>query len=152
MEAIIHHLREKIRKHNIRSGEIIIEYDTSSETRNPQVSISNFFEKYGIKIENSDYMFSQTTKDEAIQSTLYGLNTKLNYTVIDKEFTESDKNEIVYIFMQLFTQPIYYTLDCRLRQKDLDRNDFREMGGMIVLDKKSIGILWINDLYDMLEK
>lgn len=152
MEYIIDYLKKETKEHNLKSGEIIFEYDTCKDIEDLTARVKRFFKKYNIKTENANPTISEITGHEAIESIKYGLSTKANYTVIDKEFTESNKNEIVYIFMQLFTQPIYYTLDCRLRQKDLDRNDFWEMGGMIVLDKKSIGILWINDLYDMLKK
>lgn len=121
-------MRKKIKEHNLKSGEIIFEYDRDNKTQDPQTSVENFFEKYNIKTEESHPIVSEVTKEEAIASILYGLSTKLNYTVIDKEFTQADKNEIVHLFMQLFTQPTYYTLSCRLYQTSIDINDCRETG------------------------
>ncbi|MBX2887792.1 MAG: hypothetical protein KF829_03995 [Ferruginibacter sp.] len=148
MEYIIEYLRKEIREHNLKSGEIIFEYDSYVNNKDLTTRLKSFFDKHNITTENTNPTISEITRQEAIESIKYGLSTKANYTVIDKEFNESDKNKFVHMFLDLFKQPKFYTLDCKLYQTLLDTNDFWEIGGAILLDYQSIGILWTNDLYE----
>lgn len=148
MEYIIDYFRKEIKEHNLKSGEIIFEYDTNKNIADLTARLKNFFKKHDIKTENENPTISEITQQEAIESIKHGLSTKTNYTVIDIEFTESDKNKFVHMFQDLFKQPKFYKLDCKLYQTPLDTNDFWETGGAILLDNQSVGILWTNDLYE----
>lgn len=148
MDYITDYLRKEIKEHNLKSGEIIFEYDTNDNIKDLSAMVSLFFQKYQIKTESLNPAFYEITQNEAIESIKYGLSTKANYTVIDKEFNQSDKNRFAHMFFELFKQPKCYTLDGRLYQTALNINDFWETGGAILIDGQNIGILWTNDLYD----
>jgi hypothetical protein len=86
---------------------------------------------------------------DALKSIKYGLSSKLNYTKLDKEFSQSDQNDLAFTFLQLFEKPSFYTVNSRVYKSDLDLGDFWESGGAILVDKERIVIFWTNDLYDM---
>jgi hypothetical protein len=148
MDYIVDYLKKEIKDHNLKSGEIIFEYDSSENAGDLTIKLNCFFQKNNIKTEKSDPVFSEITQTQAAESIKYGLSTKANYTVIDTEFDRSDQHRILNMFLSLFKQPRYYTTDCKLYQAGLDINDFWETGGAIAVDSQHIGILWTNDLYD----
>ena len=148
-EKIIENLKLEISRHNFKSGEIILALAEITETKTETINfLKHFFHKNLIKTIPTDFTLSKIMREEAIRSEKYGFRTKPNYTSCDFEFSERDKNTIVYSYLQLFDKPEFYSTSAKIYQANLDLEDFWETGGFIAIDKKSIGILWINDLYD----
>lgn len=142
--------KESTISHNLKSGEIIIFiYNHNINQHHTDRLIREFLLETGIKISNPSFHVSKYNKPDAIKSMKYGLSTKPNYTSIDKEFNESDINSIVNRFIEFFNSPNFYSINSKIYLNDLDLNDYWETGGSILIDKDKIGILWINDLYDL---
>lgn len=147
---IFDNLINKIKAHKLKSGEIILLFETIQDNNTHTNDIITYFLlSNSIKTEPRTFEVVEITSQQAISSIKYGLSTKSDYTSIEVEFSDSDQNFIVYTFLGLFDKPKFYSIDARLYRTDLDVNDFWESGGAIVVDSKSIGILWANDLYNM---
>lgn len=146
---ILESLKDKIKSHNLKSGEVILLYDKvdSNKTEISEV-IKSFFAEHSLMTYPTKFTLTEVSYYDAVDSMKYGLRTKPNYTVIDVDFSTSDQNQIVHSFLQLFDNPKFYSIDSKLYKDTLDLNDFWESGGAIIIDKNAIGVLWTNDLYD----
>lgn len=148
-EFTLNELKNEIKLHGIKSGEIIIELNPIKDV-NASIDnlINTFFFDNNILPEHRDFSINEILLKEAVISIIYGLSKKPNYTLIDIEFTSTEKNKIAYTFISLFSDPKFYSLNTRIYREPLNLEDFWETGGAIVVDDKMIGIIWINDLYD----
>lgn len=148
-QSVIAILKEKIASHHLKSGEVILLYDEADKNiTEVSRAIEIFCTKHTLKIYPAHFKVTEISHQQAVNSIKYGLSTKPNYTSVGIEFSASAQNQIVYSFLQLFNNPRFYSIDSKLYQTALDLDDFWESGGAIVIDKHSIGILWVNDLYD----
>jgi len=141
--------KEAVISHHLRSGEIILdiwEHD-KSKYQIPEVFDELILTKE-LQCAFPQYELTEISKKEAIESIKYGLSTKVNYTAIDRPFTNQEQNKYAHGFLDFFHDGQFYTTAAWLYQKELDLNDFWEVGGAIVGDDKKIGLFWINDLYD----
>lgn len=141
--------KEAITSHNLISGEIILaiwEHDKNKFQINEL--LPELLKVEDLKIEDQNFKLEEISKKEAIESIKYGMSTKVNYTMIDREFSPSEQNQYAHGFLDFFTDCKYYITKSRLYHDELDLNDFWEMGGAIAIDNEKIGIFWINDLYD----
>ncbi len=146
---ILNTLLDKLKWHNLISGEVIVLHDSIGETRiGLTVVIKHFLSANLIKTYPDTFDIKEITFEEAINSMKYGLSTKPDYTRIDTEFSIHDQNQLVYSFLHLFDNPRFYTINAKIFRTDLDLNDFWESGGAILTDKNSIGLFWTNDLYN----
>lgn len=146
------YFQEAVLSHHFKSGEIILLiYEYDKKKYNFESLIRHFFQVSNIETESSVFNVSRLEKFEAIESIKYGLKTKANYTCIEKEFTDSDKNRYSNEFIAFFENPEFYTIDTRIFKADLNLNDFWEVGGSIIVDDSKVGIFWINDLYDQFD-
>lgn len=146
---ILETIKSRIASHGLKSGEVIVFCnDLANHERHVKQIVNTFLRNNSIHTEPSEFELTEISKDEALKSIKFGLSTKPNYTAIDKEFSQSDQNELAFTFLQLFDKPKFYALDSRVYKTDLDITDFWESGGAIVIDKERIGIFWTNDLYD----
>ena len=109
--------------------------------------VATFFAQQVIQVLPVGVPVSEMTHQQAIASMKYGLSSKINYTRISREFLPSDQNRIVHSSLRLFDRPPFYTTSARIYRADLDLEDFWESGGAIVIDDRTIGILWTIDLY-----
>ncbi|NMM50770.1 hypothetical protein [Marinigracilibium pacificum] len=141
--------RNAIESHNLKSGEIILQICEHDGYRDNYINlIKDFFTKTNIHLEKESFDINRIKRNEAISAIKFGLSTKPNYTSIDKEFNESDKNRYANGFIDFFINPDFFSVNVRIFNKDLDLNDFWETGGAILIDDNKIGLFWINDLYD----
>jgi len=149
-EYILNELKNEIKLHGLKSGEIIIELDQINRDTNTSIFnlIDRFFLDNNIQTEHKDFTIKEIILNEAINSIVYGFSSKPNYTNLDREFSDTQKNKIAYTFISLFSNPKFYSLNTRIYREPLDLADFWETGGAIVVDDKMIGIIWVNDLYD----
>jgi hypothetical protein len=149
-QYILETLLSKIKSHNLKSGEIIISFQNIVK-RNAEIKaiIIDFFLNNAIQTDPSPFDIKEIAEYEATNSMKYGLSTKPNYTSADIQFSEQDQNKIVHLFLQLFEKPCFYTInDAKVYKESLDLDDSWKCGGAIIIDEKSIGMLWTNDLYD----
>ena len=142
-------LKSLVLQHHLKSGEIII----STRLRNVYPShdideIRTFFDHENIETEEPHFELVNLPYKEATESIKYGLSTKLNYTKIEKEFTDEDRTKYAREFLSFFCNAKLYQLNTRIKQSNIPFDDFWETGGVIAIDKSLIGIFWINDLYD----
>lgn len=142
------HIQQSVNNHPLLSGEIIFKYSTIDKAGSISTIIADFFLLHNIRTSPQKYWITETDKTSAIQSIRYGLSIKANYTKTDHPFSESEGNQLIYSFLQLFHNPSFFTTDAKVYQTPLNLEDFWECGGTIALDKTGIGILWINDLYN----
>jgi len=148
-QYILDSLEDKVKSHNLKSGEVILLYDKVDYNKTEiSEAIKVFFSEHSLMTYPTKFTVTEINYHDAVDSMKYGLRTKPNYTSIDVEFSISDQSQIVYSFLQLFDNPKFYSIDSKLYKGSLDLNDFWESGGAIIVDKDSIGILWTNDLYD----
>ena len=147
---ILENLKNEVRSHGLRSGEIIIELDQIDPGNNPSIEnkIDAFFRHNNIKTEVDNYIATERDLKTTLNSIIYGLSVKLEYTKIDTVFSDTQKNKIAYTFIGLFNNPKFYSINSRVYRENLDLWDFWEFGGAILIDNEMIGIIWINDLYD----
>lgn len=142
-------IKTEINFHNLKSGEIIFLFEKmDANILDPKTKIQKLFYRNKVQILPKSFELIELTKAESIKSAKYGLSTKPNYTSIDIEFSESEKNKIIFSFLKLFDNPKFYSINAKIFTIKLDLNDFWESGGFVAIDKDSIGMLWINDLYD----
>jgi len=148
-QYILESLKDKVKSHNLKSGEVILLYDKVDNNKTEITkTVTDFFTKHSLMTYPTKFIVTEINYNDAVNSMKYGLTTKPNYTAVDAEFSTSDQNQIVYSFLQLFDHPKFYSIDSKLYKGILDLNDFWESGGAIIIDKNSIGVLWTNDLYD----
>lgn len=149
-------LKDEILSHNLASGEIILEIYYYSKTLSIKDLIFSFFEHININIDinqyqkdNFDFEKFKISKDKAIEDILFGLSTKPNYTIIDKEFNSHDSKRYAYQIIDFFKYPNFYTFDptSRLWLKDIYFDTWWLSGGFIVVGNDKIGIFWVNDTY-----
>jgi len=149
-DYLINTLKNKIQEHNLRSGEVIIEVDDYdlSKTNSAEKGIGDFFQKHTLKTHPEKFEVREIYGKEAMASVRFGFSVKPDYTKIDKVFTDQDRNGIIFPFINLFTEPKYYSLNTRVYRAKLNLIDFWESGGAVLIDATKIGIIWVNDLYD----
>ena len=142
-------LTNELNSHLLKSGEVILQFDQiKTHPKNLKDIIETFFEINSIKTVTKQFDIVEISKDEAINSIIYGLSIKPNYTLIATPFTKSGQNKFAFNFVQLFDNPTFYSVNTRLYKTDLNLGDFWESGGAFGIDKNMIGLFWINDLYD----
>lgn len=139
----------QVESHGLKSGEVIIELgEIQQHHREIEKIVVDFFRLHQIKTASKQFEIIEISEKEAINSIIFGLSTKPNYTLIEKQFSMSDQNKLAYNFVQIFENPTFYSVETRLHKSDLDLSDFWESGGAIAIDKNLVGIFWTNDLYD----
>ena len=144
--------KRAVESHNIKSGEIILEiFEHYTNRYDFEILIPKFLKVINVRTERSSFKIRKLQRNEALESIRYGLTTKPNYTCIDKEFSNSEINEYVLGFINMFNNPDLYGVGTRLYRSELDLNDFWEVGGAISVDDEKIGIFWINDLYNQFD-
>lgn len=144
--------REKVLSHRLHSGEIIIDlWEHDRDKFRIESLFRDLISTSHLKSElDEDFpLLEEMSRRDAIESIKYGLSTKVNYTVIEREFSMSEMNEYAHGFFRFFGDCRCYRPSARIFKANLDLQDFWESSGAIVGDDRFFGIFWINDLYSM---
>jgi len=152
-------IKDKLKSHNLRSGEIILEV-RQIQTRFFSMNdlIINFFRSAGIRTEETafdnrriNFEKQRLSEDEALDKIFYGLKSKPNFTLIDYPISAEKAHEYAQEVISFFDKPRFYTYESRIYQKPLDLSDLWESGGFLIADDEKVGIFWVNDLYDWID-
>ncbi len=152
-------LKRKVKAHNLRSGEIILEI-CQIQTRFFSVNdlVINFFRSVGIRTEETafdnrkiNFEKQRLSQETALQKIMYALSIKPNFTLIDYPISPYQAQKYAEQFISFFENPRFYAYQSRLYQKTLDLSDLWEADGFLIMDDNRVGIFWVNDLYDWID-
>jgi hypothetical protein len=160
LDTSFNELNLVLSSHGFKSGEIILKLSQYGDKYlNYQDLIKKFLPFHKIKIIESVHQkniedigkyIKEIDREELDSILRQSFSIKLNYTIIDKPFSQEDIKEVKTKFLSFFpNKPVFYTFkDCDIFLKNLSFAYPWISSGVLVIDENNIGLLWVNDLYD----